>query len=66
MTIAISDPISSSMFFRPAFDSEIINIINQLDSRKSCESDGISAKFVIFAAYVVIPYLTILCNHYLT
>ena len=63
MTIAISDPISSSMFFRPAFDSEIINIINQLDSRKSCESDGISDKFV---AYVITPYLAILCNDYFT
>ena len=52
----------SSIFFRPTFDSEIVNIINQLDSRKSCGSDGRSAKFVILAAYVVAPYLTILCN----
>ena len=50
------------MLFCPTFHNEIINIINQLDSRKSCESDGKSAKFVIFAAYVVAPYLTILCN----
>ena len=48
----LSDPISSSMFFRPTFDSEIINIINQLNSRKSCGSDRISAKFVILVAYV--------------
>ena len=37
----LADPISFFMFFRPTFDSEIINIINQLDSRKSCGSDGI-------------------------
>ena len=55
-----SDPISSSMFFRPTFDNEIINIINQLDLRKSCESDGISAKFVILVAYVTAPYPTLL------
>ena len=58
----LSDPISSSMFFRPTFDNEIINIINQLDSCKSCGSDGISAKFVILAVYFIAPYLTILCN----
>ena len=29
------DPLSSSMFFHPTFDTKIINIINQLDSRKS-------------------------------
>ena len=58
----LSDPTSSSMFFRPTFDNEIINIINQLDSRKSCGSDGISAKFVILAACVITPYLSILCN----
>ena len=57
-----SDPILSSMFFRPTFDSEIFNIINQLDSRKSYGSDGISAKFVFLAAYVIAPYLTIFCN----
>ena len=58
----LSDPISSSMLFRPTLDSEIININNQHDSRKNCGSDRLSAKFVSFAAYVIVPYLTILGN----
>ena len=58
----LSNPILSSMFFCPTFDSKIINIINQLDLHKSCESDGISVKFVVLTAYVIAPYLTILCN----
>ena len=52
---SLSDPTSSSMFFPPTFDSEIINIVNQLDSHKGCGSD-INAKNVIFAAYVIAPY----------
>ena len=43
-----------------------MNIINQLNSCKSCESNGISVKFVILAAYVITSYLTILCNNCLT
>ena len=54
--------VSSVMFFRPTFNNEIINIINQLDLRKKCKSDGISAKFGILAAYTIAPYLTISCN----
>ena len=54
------------MFFCPTFDCKIINIINELDSSKSCGLDGISARFVIFAAYVIAPYLTILCSGWLS
>ena len=58
----LSYPISSSVFFCSTSDSEITNIINLLVLHKNCGSDGISNKFVIFAAYVIAPYLTILCN----
>ena len=49
----LSDLILSSMFFCSTSDSEIINMINQFDLHKSCGSDGISAKFVIFAIYTI-------------
>ena len=50
------------MFFHSTFDSKIINIIDQRDLCKSCGSNGISAKFVIFATYIIALYPTILCN----
>ena len=51
------------MFFHPTFDSKIINITNQLDLYKNCGLNRISVQsFVIFAAFVIAPYLSILCN----
>ena len=54
--------VSSSMFLRPTCATEILRIINQMNLNKSCGSDGINAKFIIFAAEVLAPVLALLFN----
>ena len=53
--------VCSSMFLNPTSAFEIRCIINQLNINKSCGSDGIEAKFIVFASEVLSPvFLAIL------
>ena len=50
------------MFLNPTSEFEIRCIINQLNTNKSCDSDGIEAKFIMLASEVLSPVLAILFN----
>ena len=52
----------SSVFLNPTSAFEIRCIMNQLDTNKSCGSDGIEAKFIVLASEVLSPVLAILFN----
>ena len=54
--------VCSSMFLNPTNTFEIHCIINQLNINKSCDSDGIEAKFIVLASEVLFPVLAILFN----
>ena len=54
--------VCSSMFLNPTSAFEIRSIINQLNTNKSCGSDGIEAKFIVLASEVLSPVLAILFN----
>ena len=51
-----------SMYLRPASPFEILCVLKQLNCNKSCELDGIDAKFVQLAAEVIAPALCLLFN----
>ena len=50
------------MFLNPTSAFEIRCIINQLNTNKSCGSNGIEAKFIVLAFEVLSPVLAILFN----
>ena len=54
--------VCSSIFLYPTSEFEICCIINQLNTNKSCGSDGIEAKFIVLASEVLSPVLAILFN----
>ena len=47
--------VCSSVFLNPTSVFEIRCIINQLNTDKSCGSDGIEAKFIVLASEVLSP-----------
>ena len=54
--------VCSFMFLNPTSAFEIRCVINQLNTNKSCGSDGIEAKFIMLASEVLSPVLAILFN----
>ena len=50
------------MLLNPTSAFEICYIINQLNTNKSCSSDGIEAKLIVLASKVLSPVLAILFN----
>ena len=50
------------MFLNPTNAFEIRCFINQLNTNKSCGSDGIEAKFIMLAFEVLSPVFAILFN----
>ena len=50
------------MFLNPTSAFEIRCIINQVNTNKSCGSDGIEAKCIVLASEVLSPVLAILFN----
>ena len=58
----LSNKVCSSMFFCQTTVSEIFNLINQLNSSKSCRADGVDVLFVKTGAIVITPILYVLYN----
>ena len=58
----LKNSVHSSMYLRPSYPFEILCVIKQLNSNKSCGLDGIHAKFVQLAAETIAPALCLLCN----
>ena len=52
------------MFLNPTSEFEIRCFINQLNTNKSCGSNGIEAKFIVLASEVLSPVLATLFNAY--
>ena len=50
------------MYLRPTSPFEILCIIKQVNSNKSCGLDGIDSKFVQLAAEAITPALCLLLN----
>ena len=58
--------VSSSMFFSPVISIEVYNIVNLLNPKKSCGSDGVDVKYLKSAAVAIAPVLALLCNACIT
>ena len=58
----LNNNVSSSMYLHHASVIETYNTIQQLKTKKSNGPDGINSKFVIFAAEIISPILTLLIN----
>ena len=60
--VYLSNRISSSVFLNPVTDTEIANIINELNVKKAGGYDEISSYFVKISASILIPILTVSVN----
>ena len=58
----LANTVHSSKLLRPTFHFEVLCLINQFNSYKNCDLDGINAKFAQLAVEAIAPALCLLFN----